>query len=313
MHTDADVVVVGYGPVGQTLAILLAQRGRRTIVVERWPRPYAMPRAVAFDSESARILAAAGLADFVHEFSEPSGEYRWLDASGRTLLSIEASEQGRCGWPDSLSMYQPGLEAALAARAARLPTLDVRRGFEAVAVTETPDGVELTVRESGGTAERVLTAGWVVGCDGANSFVRAALGAPSTDLDFSHDWLICDVVPAGPAEFRPNNLQICDPVRPTTHVSAGPGHRRWEFMRVAGRWPSVPRGTPRSCTGRPCSSRASSSSTTTRPPRTSRRPTGGWTRGRRCWTRCPAAPTSTSSAAGCRVGGTATTARTTGS
>lgn len=233
MHADADVVIVGYGPVGQTLAILLAQRGRRTIVVERWPRPYAMPRAVAFDSESARILAAAGLADYVHEFSEPSGEYRWLDASGRTLLSIEASEQGRCGWPDSLSMYQPGLEAALAARAARLPTLDVRRGVEAVAVAETPDGVELTVRESGG-AERDLTAGWVVGCDGANSFVRAALGATSTDSGFSHDWLICDVVPAGAAEFRPNNLQICDPVRPTTHVSAGPGHRRWEFMRVAG-------------------------------------------------------------------------------
>ncbi|GGT63091.1 bifunctional 3-(3-hydroxy-phenyl)propionate/3-hydroxycinnamic acid hydroxylase MhpA [Streptomyces purpureus] len=232
---DSEVLVVGYGPVGQTLSVLLAQRGHRVTVVERWPKAYAMPRAVNFDSESARILAAAGLAEQIPSFSEPSGAYEWLNAEGRTLLRIEATEEGRCGWPDSTAMYQPGLEAALAARGAQLPRLTVLRGLEGVALDVTGDRVRLTVRPTeGGDGERVLTASWIVGCDGANSFVRGVMGVGQTDQGFSHDWLICDVAPHERRVYEPNNLQVCDPARPRTHVSAGPGHRRWEFMRVPG-------------------------------------------------------------------------------
>ena len=71
-----DVLIVGYGPVGQLLSILLAQRGLRVTAVDRWPRPYAMPRAVAFDGEAARILAVAGLGEIVDQVG------RVLDADG---------------------------------------------------------------------------------------------------------------------------------------------------------------------------------------------------------------------------------------
>lgn len=59
----ADVAIVGFGPVGQTLAILLGQRGRRVVVLEKQPAAYPLPRAVHFDHEVARILQAAGLGD----------------------------------------------------------------------------------------------------------------------------------------------------------------------------------------------------------------------------------------------------------
>src|SRR5882672_1755299 len=51
-----DVAIVGYGPVGQTLAILLGQRGRSVVVLEKQPAAYPLPRAVHFDDEVARIL-----------------------------------------------------------------------------------------------------------------------------------------------------------------------------------------------------------------------------------------------------------------
>ena len=54
--SSADIAVVGCGPVGSVLAILLAQRGRRVTVLERWPEPYPLPRAVHFDHEVGRIL-----------------------------------------------------------------------------------------------------------------------------------------------------------------------------------------------------------------------------------------------------------------
>ncbi|MGW7055377.1 bifunctional 3-(3-hydroxy-phenyl)propionate/3-hydroxycinnamic acid hydroxylase MhpA [Streptomyces sp. NPDC054887] len=230
----ADLLVVGYGPVGQVLANLMAQRGRRVIVVERHPRPYTMPRAVAFDGEAARVLASAGVAGHLASVGEPSGDYMWRNGAGQDLLYIGAAEEhGRNGWPESTSMYQPGLEEALIARGERLPGLTVLRGYEAVDLAETDDGVELAVRGADGTRRR-LRGRFVVGCDGANSFVRRRIGTPATDLGFHHEWLICDLVLHDRREFTPNNLQICDPARPRTQVSAGPGHRRWEFMLLPG-------------------------------------------------------------------------------
>ncbi|PVD02973.1 bifunctional 3-(3-hydroxy-phenyl)propionate/3-hydroxycinnamic acid hydroxylase [Streptomyces sp. CS014] len=231
--TDTDVLIVGHGPVGQLLAIQLVRLGWRVTVVERWLTAYPMPRAVAFDSEGARLLAAAGMAEAIGEIGEPSGDYTWKNAAGQALLHIDVAERGLCGWPESTSMYQPALEAALTAHGATFPGLTVLRGHEAVGLVDHGDHVELTARTGEGE-ERVITAGWVVGCDGANSFVRKRIGGEVTDFGFSHDWLICDVVLHEEREFRPNNLQICDPARPRTSVSAGPGHRRWEFMRVAG-------------------------------------------------------------------------------
>ncbi|WP_406407610.1 bifunctional 3-(3-hydroxy-phenyl)propionate/3-hydroxycinnamic acid hydroxylase [Streptomyces sp. NBC_01643] len=237
MHTSptddcADVLIVGYGPVGQVLALQLAGRGRRVTVIERWRTGYPMPRAVAFDSEGARILAAAGIGGHLGEIGEPSGDYTWKNAAGQALLHIDVAERGRCGWPESTSMYQPALEAALVAEGATLKGLTVIRGEEVVAVTDHGDRAEVTSRAPDGR-ESAHHARWVVGCDGANSFVRGRTGTAMTDLGFSHDWLICDVVLHEEREFRPNNLQICDPDRPRTSVSAGPGHRRWEFMRSA--------------------------------------------------------------------------------
>ncbi|MEU6996434.1 bifunctional 3-(3-hydroxy-phenyl)propionate/3-hydroxycinnamic acid hydroxylase [Streptomyces sp. NPDC046465] len=227
-----DVLVVGAGPVGLVTAILLAQQGRRVTVLERWPRPYPMPRAVSFDGESARILAAAGVGDFIDVFGESSRDYTWRNGEGTVLFHVDVDDVGRSGWPDSTSMYQPALEEALAARAESLPGLRILRGHEVVDLADSGDRVSLTVQGPEGRGE--FTARWVIGCDGANSFVRGAVSVGVKDLGFSNDWLTCDVILHGPREFRPNNLQVCDPARPRTEVSAGPGHRRWEFMRVPG-------------------------------------------------------------------------------
>jgi len=225
-----DVAIVGYGPVGQTLAILLGQRGWRVAVLEKQPEAYPLPRAVHFDHEVARILQAAGLGRELPRLSEPADVYEWRNAAGETLLRIGSNPVGLSGWPEANMFSQPDLERALDARARSLPGVAVRRGADVVDVRPSPDDVELVAASAG---ERVR-ARWVVGCDGANSFVRRQIGATVTDLGFFFDWLIVDVVPSEPRVWDPINGQLCDPARPTTIVSGGPGRRRWEFMRLPG-------------------------------------------------------------------------------
>jgi flavoprotein hydroxylase len=233
----ADVLIVGYGPVGQVLSLLLAQRGWQVVVAEQWPAPYQMPRAVTFDGHAARIIAAAGAVDVISRVGEPSADYVIENASGQTLLRIELRQAGRHGWPDSTSMYQPGLEAALAARGARQPGLRVLRGQRVTGLAEHGPVVEAATTDTSTGLQSVLQARWVVGCDGANSCVRSQLGTPMRDFGFSVDWMACDITPFVPSDFPPSNLQVADPAGPMVAVSAGPGHRRWEFMRLPGEDP----------------------------------------------------------------------------
>ena len=222
----SDVAIVGFGPVGSALAILLAQRGRTVTVLERWPEPYPLPRAVHFDHEVGRILQSCGIGDEVRAVSEPAEIYEWRNATGTTLLRFGQQGDGPSGWPASSMFNQPALEALLARRAADLG-VDVRRGVEVTAVDQHDDRVVVTGADGSTVAAR-----YVVGCDGANSAVRGLADLPVEDLGFFYDWLIVDVILDEPRVFDPINLQVCDPARPTTAVSGGPGRRRWEFMRL---------------------------------------------------------------------------------
>jgi 2-polyprenyl-6-methoxyphenol hydroxylase-like FAD-dependent oxidoreductase len=249
-HDVTDVAIVGYGPVGAVLAILLAQRGWRVSVLERWAEPYPLPRAVHFDHEAGRILQSCGVTDAVTKITEPVEVYEFQNADRRPLVRFGRVGQGLSGWPQSSMFSQPDLEAVLFERVAELPTVEVHRGVQVVdldddgsAVTVRGQRVEADADEMGRRSARVVgdvapfSARYVVGCDGANSTVRTGLGVDMVDRAFFYDWLIVDVIFNEPRIFDPLNVQICDPARPTTLVSGGPGRRRWEFMAMPGETP----------------------------------------------------------------------------
>lgn len=246
---DFDVAIVGAGPVGLVLGILLAQRDHSVVILEQFPQPYPLPRAVHFDHEVGRILQGCGIGDRLRAVSEPADIYEWRSADGATLLRFGRSGPAASGWPASSMFSQPDLEALLTERAGELPGLEIRRARRVVSIqdadTVRPDRVAVgtvaveydtdpaarQLHEVAGGAS-TLTARQVVGCDGANSSVRRLLGIDMDDRGFFYDWLIVDVLLNEPRVYDPINVQICDPDRPTTAVSGGPGRRRWEFMRL---------------------------------------------------------------------------------
>jgi 2-polyprenyl-6-methoxyphenol hydroxylase-like FAD-dependent oxidoreductase len=224
----ADVAIVGAGPVGRLLALLLGRAGTAVQVLERQARPYDLPRAVHLDHEAARVLQGAGLMGELYPLSEAMDRYEWRTRDGEVLLAVQGGP-GPSGWPLSLMFCQADLDHALGCHLAGLANVTERWGWEVESVKDGPGYCRLGGRRGDGVPEEV-TARWVVGCDGANSTVRGLVQAGVEDLGYSYGWVVADVVLEDTSPWSPLNIQVCDPARPTTAVSGGPGRRRFEFL-----------------------------------------------------------------------------------
>jgi 2-polyprenyl-6-methoxyphenol hydroxylase-like FAD-dependent oxidoreductase len=244
METEVDVAIVGYGPVGQALGAMLGRAGHRVAAFERFGEIYRLPRAVHIDHEIMRMLQSLGLAGRLAVQMIPLREYCWFGADGEELLTLKPEVPSKSGWEPDYLFFQPELEQALDG-ACSADGVSVHRGWLAEGLVNEEDGAVLTVRRhderSAGelmpTEEtQTVSARWLVGADGANSFVREAAGITRRDLGFQERWLVVDAEPSDMEALGrlPIACQWCDPRRPTTHVQSGPRHRRWEFMLLPG-------------------------------------------------------------------------------
>jgi 2-polyprenyl-6-methoxyphenol hydroxylase-like FAD-dependent oxidoreductase len=239
--TDYDVAIVGYGPVGQSLAGLLGMAGHRVGVFERFGSLYALPRAAHFDHEVMRIWQRLGVVDEIAEDLYALDRYVWFGADGEQIMTMAAPNPSPSGWEADYLFLQPEIERALDRVAQSQPSVGVERGWTAESLEHADGFVRLGlggVREVGpGSIEatgehREVTARFVVGADGANSFVREAAGIGWIDLGFAERWLTLDVRPddVEALEHLPTACQWCDPARPHMQTRIGRRHRRWEFM-----------------------------------------------------------------------------------
>lgn len=219
-----DVALIGAGPVALTLANLLGRRGVRVLVLERQAQPFPLPRAIHFDGEVMRGFQAAGVAAAVLPHTCVGLGMRFQDASGRVLVDWSRDPKpGPMGWHESYRVYQPGLEAALEAAARARPTVEIRRGVE---VTQVIPGTPVRLETNGAAVE----ARYVVGCDGANSLTRHAIGGGQRDLGFRERWLVVDLRLTTPRpDLGDHTVQHCDAQAPATYGRGVGDWRRWEF------------------------------------------------------------------------------------
>jgi 2-octaprenyl-6-methoxyphenol hydroxylase len=194
-----DLLIVGGGLVGASLAIALAGRGLRIGLVEAHPpgdpgQPAYDDRAIALAHGSCRIFEGMGV---------------WADmaASAEPICEIHVSERGRFGFTH-LSAKEEGVPAlghVATAREIGRALLGALRGAEGVdwiapaqvvAVRADADRACITVEQDGQRSE--LAAALLVAADGGRSFVREALGLPVVQRDYGQSAVVTNVTPERP-------------------------------------------------------------------------------------------------------------------
>jgi 2-octaprenyl-6-methoxyphenol hydroxylase len=225
----ADVCVVGAGPVGGTLACVLASAGIVTAVIDRaallpMEHPAFDGRAYAIAAGSRALLQQAGLWEILPDPPQPILDIRVTDGrvgrpASRLHLHFDHREAGDApfGW----MVEARGLRRALNARVRALPDLHVFAPAEA-AVDRSEDGVVVYIEGAPSLACRL-----VIAAEGRNSPLREAAGIPVTRFDYPQTGIVCAISHELPhygvalEHFLPSGPFAVLPMAPSTDAEAG--------------------------------------------------------------------------------------------
>ncbi|MDX1945293.1 MAG: FAD-dependent monooxygenase [Pirellulaceae bacterium] len=189
-----EVLIVGAGPVGLTLAAALSRQGVACRIIDKAPAPSDKSKALVVWSRTLELLDKLGLAEtFIAAGMKINGAS--IYGHGERLAHIHiAGVDSPFGFP--LMIPQNETERLLTEHLAVRGIL-IERQVELVGFREATDAVLATLRRADGR-EETAAAAWLVGCDGAHSTVRHALEMPFTGEAEQNDWLLADIHVAGP-------------------------------------------------------------------------------------------------------------------
>lgn len=225
--SDVNVLIVGAGPTGLTMANMLGRYGVRTTVVERLHELIDYPRAIGIDDEALRSMQSIDLVDEVLPHTVPHHMVRAVNGRGAVIATMNPPTD-EFGWARRNGFIQPLVDRVLLAGLDRFEHTDARLGTELVDIDDRGDHVVATVRNVDTGETEQITADYLVGTEGGRSFTREWLGADFDGITLKKRVLVVDIEddPLG----TPNAIFGADPERAWATFGLPHAIRRWEFM-----------------------------------------------------------------------------------
>ncbi|MHB0934790.1 MAG: FAD-dependent monooxygenase [Armatimonadota bacterium] len=191
---SAPVVIIGAGPTGLSLALGLARQGVRSMLLEKKPATSEYSKAPGIHVRTREVFRQWGVEEHFLKAGVLKQAFTMYHAvpGRRPLVSLDMAElDAETDRPGILFLEQSITERLLldAVRASGL--CDVRFGAEAVGLAPRADGAVVTVRTY--ETEYRLDVPYIVGCDGASSFTRDALGLPFDGITYAVRPMLADV------------------------------------------------------------------------------------------------------------------------
>ena len=150
---DADVAVIGFGPVGAVLGGLLGKYGLRVLIIEKDEAVFPLPRAAHVDHTGLRTIQELGCLNSLLPKMVRNKRLDLLDAKKHLLARIPADQESLSGLPTSVYFYQPEFDAALREATANCPNVEVKLNTEMTALNADAEGVTVHVRTSSNKTE----------------------------------------------------------------------------------------------------------------------------------------------------------------
>ena len=202
------VVVVGAGPVGLSLAIDLAQRGQRVVVLDNDCRLSTGSRAICFAKRTLEIWDRLGVGQRMVD-KGVSWNVGKVFFHGAPLYEFNLLPEDGHERPAFINLQQYYAEAYLVERALQLPNIELRWHSKVAGIAPREDGAQLTIETPEGSYR--IDAQWVAACDGSRSPLRQMMGLESKGRIFQDRFLIADVKMAGSADFPTERWFWFDP------------------------------------------------------------------------------------------------------
>jgi 3-(3-hydroxy-phenyl)propionate hydroxylase len=220
-----DVIVIGAGPCGTTLANHLGLYGIRTLVVDEADDILDYPRAVGMDDEALRSFQTVGLADALLADMIRNVPARYHTASGWCFAHVHPQDQP-FGWSRRNLFLQPLAERTLRRGLERFETVTLRTTERLTAIAEHDGSLTATIERADGTAYTVAAA-YLVGADGGRSTVRDLIGVKLEGSTDAARWLVVDM--RDDDLDSPYSSVFTHRHRPRMSIPLPYGHRRFEF------------------------------------------------------------------------------------
>jgi 2-polyprenyl-6-methoxyphenol hydroxylase-like FAD-dependent oxidoreductase len=195
IHSPA-VLIVGAGPTGLFLALLLAKLGTRVRILDETAGPGTTSRALAVQARTLEFYRQVGLADDVLARGlRLDAVNLWRRGERAARVELGAIGEGLSPFPFGVIFPQDEHERLLLEKLDALG-VHVERRTTVVSVEETPSAAIARLRSADGVTS-LCEAQFVAGCDGARSVVRAAIGAGFPGGTYEHLFYVADVQARG--------------------------------------------------------------------------------------------------------------------